>query len=130
MAFSFELKLAISSELYGAISAGPEQSYVKSIPANLFIAYRINKFRFHIPRHRERQPPVGFNRRLCEFLLHRYAAGRKHVGKQRRTLDEILHQRHFIEEHIAEALRFQCLEVAVHICQRISCGDLDERSLT
>ena len=26
MAFSFELKLAISSELYGAISAGPEQS--------------------------------------------------------------------------------------------------------
>lgn len=25
MAFSFELKLAISSELYGAISAGPEQ---------------------------------------------------------------------------------------------------------
>ena len=24
MAFSFELKLAISSELYGAISAGPE----------------------------------------------------------------------------------------------------------
>ena len=31
-------------------------SYVKSIPANLFTAYRINKFRFHIPRHRERQP--------------------------------------------------------------------------
>ena len=26
MAFSFELKLAISSELYGAISAGPEHS--------------------------------------------------------------------------------------------------------
>lgn len=26
MAFSFELKLAISSELYGAISAGPEQA--------------------------------------------------------------------------------------------------------
>ena len=26
MAFSFELKLAISSELYGAISAGPEQT--------------------------------------------------------------------------------------------------------
>ena len=25
MAFSFELKLAIFSELYGAISAGPEQ---------------------------------------------------------------------------------------------------------
>lgn len=29
MAFSFELKLAISSELYGAISAGPEQYFVK-----------------------------------------------------------------------------------------------------
>ena len=27
MAFSFELKLAISSELYGAISAGPEHTY-------------------------------------------------------------------------------------------------------
>lgn len=27
MAFSFELKLAISSELYGAISAGPEQQF-------------------------------------------------------------------------------------------------------
>lgn len=30
MAFSFELKLAISSELYGAISAGPEQEYIKN----------------------------------------------------------------------------------------------------
>ena len=27
MAFSFELGLVISSELYGAISAGPEQSF-------------------------------------------------------------------------------------------------------
>ena len=39
--------------------------------SNLFIAYRINKLRFNIPRHRERQPPVGFNRRLYEFLLYR-----------------------------------------------------------
>ena len=31
MAFSFELKLAISSELYGAISAGPEQIKLKLI---------------------------------------------------------------------------------------------------
>ena len=29
MAFSFELKLAISSELYGAISAGPEHRLKK-----------------------------------------------------------------------------------------------------
>ena len=28
MAFSFELKLAIFSELYGAISAGPEQQKI------------------------------------------------------------------------------------------------------
>lgn len=31
MAFSFELKLAISSELYGAISAGPEHSLSHSM---------------------------------------------------------------------------------------------------
>ena len=32
MAFSFELKLAISSELYGAISAGPEHFSVCVCP--------------------------------------------------------------------------------------------------
>ena len=32
MAFSFELKLAISSELYGAISAGPEQWLPGAMP--------------------------------------------------------------------------------------------------
>jgi len=58
-----------------------------------------------------------------------HAAGRKHVRKQRCALDEILHQRHLVEEHIAKALRFQCLEVAVHVCQRIFCGDLNERCL-
>ena len=57
-----------------------------------------------------------------------HAAGRKHVRKQRCALDEILHQRHLVEEHIAKALRFQCLEVAVHVCQRVFCGDLNERS--
>lgn len=35
MAFSFELKLAISSELYGAISAGPEQAHYKRLYAVL-----------------------------------------------------------------------------------------------
>ena len=56
-----------------------------------------------------------------------HAAGCKHVRKQRCPLDEILHQRHFIEKHIAKALRFQCLEVAVHVCQRVFCGNLNER---
>ena len=65
--------------------------------------------------------------RAGEHDLH--AAGRKHVRKQRCALDEILHQRHLVEEHIAKALRFQCLEVAVHVCQRIFCGDLNERCL-
>ena len=65
--------------------------------------------------------------RAGEHDLH--AAGRKHIRKQRRALDEILHQRHFIEKHIAKALRFQCLEVTVHICQRVFCGDLNERRL-
>ena len=55
-----------------------------------------------------------------------HATGRKHVRKQRCALDEILHQRHFVEEHIAKALRFQCLEVAVHVCQRVFCSDLNE----
>ena len=63
--------------------------------------------------------------RAGEHDLH--AAGRKHVRKQCRALDEILHQRHLIEEHIAKALRFQCLEVAVHVCQCVFCGNLDER---
>ena len=58
-----------------------------------------------------------------------HAAGRKHVRKQCRALDEILHQRHFVEEHIAGALRFQCLEIAVHICQCVFCSDLNKRSL-
>ena len=58
-----------------------------------------------------------------------HAAGRKHIRKQRCALDKILHQRHLIEEHIAKALRFQCLEVAVHVCQRVFCGDLNERCL-
>ena len=35
MAFSFELKLAISSELYGAISAGPEQQICAPMPGNI-----------------------------------------------------------------------------------------------
>ena len=65
--------------------------------------------------------------RTGEHDLH--TAGRKHVRKQRCALDEILHQRHFVEEHIVKALRFQCLEVAVHVCQRVFCGDLNERSL-
>ena len=58
-----------------------------------------------------------------------HAAGRKHVRKQCRALDEILHQRHFVEEHIAKALRFQCLEVAVHVCQCVFGSDLNERCL-
>ena len=58
-----------------------------------------------------------------------HAAGRKHVRKQRCALDEILHQRHLVEKHIAKALRFQLLEVAVHVCQRVFCGDLNERCL-
>ena len=58
-----------------------------------------------------------------------HATGCEHIRKQRCALDEILHQRHFVEEHIAKALRFQCLEVAVHICQRVFCGDLNERCL-
>ena len=65
--------------------------------------------------------------RTGEHNLH--ATGRKHVRKQRCALDKILHQRHFVEEHIAKALRFQCLEVAVHVCQRVFCSDLNERSL-
>ena len=65
--------------------------------------------------------------RAGEHDLH--AAGRKHVRKQRCALDEILHQRHFVKEHIAKALCFQCLEVAVHVCQCVFCGDLNERCL-
>ena len=65
--------------------------------------------------------------RAGEHDLH--TAGRKHIRKQRRALDKILHQRHLVEEHIAKALRFQCLEVAVHVCQRVFCGDLNERCL-
>ena len=65
--------------------------------------------------------------RAGEHNLH--AAGRKHVRKQRCALDEILHQRHLVEEHIAKALRFQCLEVAVHVCQCVFCCDLNERCL-
>ena len=65
--------------------------------------------------------------RAGEHDLH--AAGRKHVRKQRCALDKILHQRHLVEEHIVKALRFQCLEVAVHICQCVFCSDLNERCL-
>ena len=63
--------------------------------------------------------------RAGEHDLH--TASREHIRKQRRALDKILHQRHFIEKHIAEALCFQCLEVAVHVCQRVFCGNLNER---
>jgi len=65
--------------------------------------------------------------RAGEHDLH--TAGRKHVRKQRRALDKILHQRHFVEEHIAKTLHFQCLKVAVHVCQCVFCGDLNERCL-
>ena len=65
--------------------------------------------------------------RAGEHDLH--TAGRKHVRKQRCALDEILHQRHLVEEHIAKALRFQQLEVTVYVCQRVFCGDLNERCL-
>ena len=51
--------------------------------------------------------------RAGEHDLH--AAGREHVREQHRAFNKILHQRHFIEEHIAEALRFQQLEIAVYI---------------
>lgn len=49
-------------------------SYVKLISANLFIAYRINKLQFNVAQYRKRQPPVGFDRRLSEFLLDCYHA--------------------------------------------------------
>ena len=65
--------------------------------------------------------------RAGEYGFH--AAGRKYIRKQRRALDEILHECHFIEEHIAEALRLQQLEITVYIRQRISCGNLDECNL-
>ena len=65
--------------------------------------------------------------RAGEHDLH--AAGREHIRKQRRALDKILHQRHFVEEHIAKALRFQHFEVTVRVCQRVFCGDLNERCL-
>ena len=65
--------------------------------------------------------------RAGEHDLH--AAGCEHIRKQRCALDEILHQRHLVEEHIAKALHFQCLEVAVHVCQCVFCGDLNERCL-
>ena len=41
MAFSFELKLAISSELYGAISAGPKHIPVAGFLATLFLLPKI-----------------------------------------------------------------------------------------
>ena len=63
--------------------------------------------------------------RAGEYDFH--AAGREHVREQRRALDKIFHQRHFVKEHIAEALRFQQLEVVVHICQCIPCRDLNKR---
>ena len=56
----------------------------------------------------------------------RQTAGREHVREQRRPLDEILHQRHFIEEHIPETLCFQHLEVTVHIGQCVSGCNLNE----
>ena len=55
-----------------------------------------------------------------------HTAGREHVREQRRPLDEILHQRHFIEEHIPETLCFQHLEVTVHIGQCVSGCNLNE----
>ena len=39
-----------------------------TICRTLIIAYRINKFRFHLSQYREGQPPVGFDRRLRELL--------------------------------------------------------------
>ena len=65
--------------------------------------------------------------RAGEHDLH--TASSEHIRKQRRALDKILHQRHFVEEHIAKALRFQLLEVAVYICQCVFCSDLNERCL-
>ena len=40
MAFSFELKLAISPERYGAISAGPEHSLIETAKENDLDPYR------------------------------------------------------------------------------------------
>ena len=58
-----------------------------------------------------------------------HTGGRKYVGEQSRSLDEILHKRHFIEKYIAEALCFQQSKVVVYACQCIPCRDLYESSL-
>ena len=46
MAFSFELKLAISSELFGAISAGPEQSDLVQYPNRKNLIQILKNFLF------------------------------------------------------------------------------------
>ena len=62
MAFSFELKLAISSELYGAISAGPEQNEKgRRIGVSLK------------PPIRRRNICIGFLKKIAPFLLSKRA---------------------------------------------------------
>ena len=44
---------------------------------------------------------------VCAGERDLHTAGCKHVREQRCTLNEIFHQRYFIEEHITKTLRFQ-----------------------
>ena len=74
---------------------------------------------------------------LCEQKAQRvragqhdlHAAGCKYIGKERRALDKVLHERHFIEKYIAEAQVFQHSEISIHISQRVLCRDLNKRRL-
>ena len=64
--------------------------------------------------------------RICAGQHDFHSAGGKHIREQCRALNKVLHQRYFVEKHIAEAPLLQRLEIAVHIIQCVSCCDLNE----
>ena len=65
--------------------------------------------------------------RTGEHDLH--SAGRKHIREHSRAVDKILHQRHFIQEHIAAAVLLQHTQILVDLGQCVLCRDLDKRGL-
>ena len=68
-------------------------------------------------------------KRVCAGEDDLHTAGSEHIREHRRAVDEVLHQRHFVQKHIPAAALLQGAEILVDVCQRVLRSNLDKRRL-
>ena len=60
---------------------------------------------------------------------HAHAQRREDIRKDRRPLNEVLHERRLVDEHTAVAVPLQYAQVMCHILHGGACNDLDDGSM-